>query len=300
MERKMTLKLAVIGFSEGNGHPYSWSAIFNGYEPSEMEGCGYPVIPRYLEQQIWPDAQINKARVTHIWTQDTQLSQKIAKATRIDHVVKDLQDLIGQVDAILLARDDAQNHLTFAKLFLDAGLPVYIDKPICLELDDLDRLYELQQYPGQIFSCSALRYAKEFQVSLAELTELGPLTHIHATVPKDWNRYAVHVVEPLLALAGDQGLITSHQQWWEGETCTNQYAWESGFQAVVSTMGQAACPLSLRLIGENAWKDLFFADTFYAFKAALNDFIDGVQSNSEHTDPGFMRKVVEMIELGKM
>ena len=26
----MTLKLGIIGLSEGNGHPYSWSAIFNG------------------------------------------------------------------------------------------------------------------------------------------------------------------------------------------------------------------------------------------------------------------------------
>ena len=33
----MTLKLGVIGLSEGNGHPYSWSAIFNGYDSVEME-----------------------------------------------------------------------------------------------------------------------------------------------------------------------------------------------------------------------------------------------------------------------
>lgn len=295
----MILKLAVIGLSEGNGHPYSWSAIFNGYEPSLMERCGYPVIPRYLEQQVWPDDQIMDARVTHIWTQDTQLSQRVAQAARIERVVKDMQDLIGQVDAVLLARDDAQNHLSFAKLFLDAGLPVYIDKPICLGLGELERLYELQQYPGQIFSCSALRYAREFQLSAAEQAELGPLTQVHAMVPKDWDRYAVHVIEPLLALAGEQGSLISNQQWLQGEVCTNHYAWESGFQSSVSTMGSEACPLSLRVIGEKGWKDLFFTDTFYAFKEALNHFVSGVKDRSERTDPLFMRKVVEMIELGR-
>jgi GFO/IDH/MocA oxidoreductase family protein len=295
----MRLKLAIIGLSEGNGHPYSWSAIFNGYEPIAMEACGYPVIPRYLEQQAWPDDQLQQARVTHIWTQDIQLSHHVAKAARIEHVVEDMQDLIGQVDAVLLARDDGKNHLSFAKPFLEVGLPIYIDKPVCLELDELDRLYALQQYPGQIFSCSALRYAREFQLTDAEKIALGPLTQIQAMIPKDWERYAVHVIEPLLALAGEQGCLISSQQWLQGETCTNHYLWESGFQATVSTMGAAACPLSLRVIGENGWKDLFFEDAFYAFKEALNDFVNGVIAKDERTAPLFMHRVVEMIELGR-
>ena len=45
------LKIGILGFTEGNGHPYSWSAMFNGYDPEVMEECGFPVIPRYLEKQ---------------------------------------------------------------------------------------------------------------------------------------------------------------------------------------------------------------------------------------------------------
>jgi len=66
----MTLRLGVIGLSPGNGHPYSWSAIFNGYNLQAMEECGFPVIPRYLEKQNFPDDGIQSAKVTHIWTQD--------------------------------------------------------------------------------------------------------------------------------------------------------------------------------------------------------------------------------------
>ena len=47
----MAIKIGILGFTEGNGHPYSWSAMFNGYDPAEMETCGFPVIPRYLEKQ---------------------------------------------------------------------------------------------------------------------------------------------------------------------------------------------------------------------------------------------------------
>ena len=39
------IKLGIIGMSDGNGHPYSWSAIFNGYNRDEMQKCTFPVIP---------------------------------------------------------------------------------------------------------------------------------------------------------------------------------------------------------------------------------------------------------------
>ncbi|WP_316346928.1 Gfo/Idh/MocA family oxidoreductase [Desulfuromonas acetoxidans] len=295
----MSLKLAVIGLSEGNGHPYSWSAIFNGYNPVPMEDCGFPVIPRYLEQQTWPEDCLMDAKVTHVWTQDKQLSNHIAQAAYIPNVVDNMLDVIDEVDAVLLARDDAENHLSFAEPFLNAGLPLYIDKPICLSVNELEQLYALEKYPGQIFSCSALRFAREFQLSEGDITEIGPLVQIHAIVPKDWDRYSVHVIEPLLALAGNQGAVREHQKWRYRDTCTNHYAWESGFQASVTTMGSLGCPLSLRVIGECGWKDLFFSDTFYAFKTALNCFVQGVFNREVMSDVAFLQKVVEMIELGR-
>ena len=30
------IRLAMLGMVDGNGHPYSWSAIFNGYDPEDM------------------------------------------------------------------------------------------------------------------------------------------------------------------------------------------------------------------------------------------------------------------------
>ena len=44
------MKLGIIGISEGNGHPYSWSAIINGYNKKKMEECKYESIPSYLKR----------------------------------------------------------------------------------------------------------------------------------------------------------------------------------------------------------------------------------------------------------
>lgn len=184
----MSLKLGMIGLSVGNGHPYSWAAICNGYSPEHMNACEFPVIPQYLAKQAWPDARIPGVEVTHIWTQDAELSLRVAKAALIAHVVEEPAAMLGQIDALLLARDDAMNHLAFATPFLEAGIPVYIDKPVALSRDGMDALYRLQKYEGQIFTCSALRYAKELMLSESDRERIGPVRHLQATTPKSWGK----------------------------------------------------------------------------------------------------------------
>ena len=119
----MTIKLGIIGCSIGNGHPYSWSAIFNGYNSLAMKASGYPIISEYLDKEDWPSVRILDAKVTSIWTQDISQSKHIAKASFIENVCSSLNELEESVDAVLLARDDAENHLKFAKQFLIAGKP---------------------------------------------------------------------------------------------------------------------------------------------------------------------------------
>ena len=60
------LRIGILGMTEGNGHPYSWSAMFNEYEKEPMEDCGFPVIPRYLEKQAPKTFGIEGAHITCI------------------------------------------------------------------------------------------------------------------------------------------------------------------------------------------------------------------------------------------
>ena len=41
----------MLGMIAGNGHPYSWSAIINGYDRAAMARCPYAGIPVYLGGQ---------------------------------------------------------------------------------------------------------------------------------------------------------------------------------------------------------------------------------------------------------
>ena len=88
------LKLGILGMSDGNGHPYSWSAIFNGYDIPKMSKCPFPVIPKYLALQDFPRDSIKNARVTHIWTQDKKISEDIASSSLIENIVDNYIDII--------------------------------------------------------------------------------------------------------------------------------------------------------------------------------------------------------------
>src|SRR5262245_55146653 len=123
--RKSAVRRGVAG--PGNGHPYSWAAIFNGYEPKAMASCPFSVIPEYLSRQRFPESAIQGAAVTHVWAQQRESAEHVAAAARVPRVVSDYRDMIGEVDGVLLARDDAERHYEMAAPFLDTGLPVYID-----------------------------------------------------------------------------------------------------------------------------------------------------------------------------
>jgi predicted dehydrogenase len=293
------LRLGIIGLSPGNGHPYSWSAICNGYEPIPMESCGFPVIPRYLEKRSFPADQIEGVKVTHVWAQETALARHVALAARIDTVVDRYQDMLGQVDAVLLARDDAERHVEFATPFLEAGMPIYIDKPLALTCAEGRHLFTMQRYPGQLFTCSALRYAREFQLSSVDRASIGEIRQIHATTPKDWDKYAVHVIEPALLLLGEDMAVLRTHCWREGESTTLAASVAGGRQLLVSALGAVAAPLALRVIGDKGWKDLVFHDAFSAFRSALQAFVDSVRARSPAISEGFVMDVVALIEAGR-
>jgi hypothetical protein len=292
------LRLGLLGVSEGNGHPYSWGAIFNGYDEVEMAGCPFPAIPRYLSEHRFPEEAIADALVTHVWTQDGSTSRQIAAACRIEHVVSDPGEMLGEVDAVLLARDDAERHEELAGPFLDAGLPIYIDKPLATNRAAARRLFARQTVEGQLFTCSALRYAAELRLDPAAREAIGPIRQVLAGAPKRWSRYAVHLIEPTLGLLGDPGAVESHSASVSGGAARLRVAWESGVEAELATLGAVEAPIAIRVIGERGERTLTFEDSFAAFKAALERFAAIARGEAEPIPEAEVLHVVELIELG--
>lgn len=294
----MVVKLGVIGLSAGNGHPYSWSAIINGYNPEVMKNCGFPVISEYLAKQTFPGDCIPNAEVTHVWTEDINLSKHIAKAANVLHVAEELTDMIGAVDAVLLARDDAENHATFALPFLNAGIPIYIDKPLAYSVDAAKKLFSNQKYNGQIFTGSALKYALEMQLPLEELDKIGKVHFIKAVVPKDWCKYSIHVIDPIVQFPINKGAIL-----WSAASkaaCIKNLTvgYSNNIVISIDTVGEIMAPIKISVYGANGHRELVFSDTFSAFKSALESFVNNVSSKKYDEITAFTLESVGLIELG--
>ncbi|MBA7556174.1 hypothetical protein ES705_48873 [subsurface metagenome] len=112
------IKIGMIGISKGNGHPFSFSSIVNGFNSIEMKKSGWKVIYDYLKERDESEFGFNKVKVTHVWTQNKYKTNHLAKAAKIENVVDKLEDMIPEVDGVIVARDDYKNHFKIANKFL--------------------------------------------------------------------------------------------------------------------------------------------------------------------------------------
>ena len=293
------IKLGVIGLSAGNGHPYSWSAICNGYDRKYMDECPFPIIPQYLYKQNFPESFISDAKVTHIWTQDRKISEHVARASKIENIVDDYHEMIGRVDGILLARDDAENHLEMSRCFLEAGMMIYIDKPLAFNTETANKIFSLAKFDDQIFSCSALYYARELEEALMEIPMLGDLNYVEAHTIKRWDTYSAHIIDPVLRIVGDKLKIkeVTRIKNYGVQGCLLQM--ENGFTVLLLAHENATISTgSIRVFGTKHDLAISFCDTFYSFREALKQFIQSVKQRRSTISKEHILTLVDWIERG--
>ena len=77
------------------------------------------------------EKRVRGVRVTHVWGETKAFAEEAAAAGKIPNIVKQPEDLIGQVDAAAVDHRHCKLHLPAAAPLLEAKLPLFIDKPFC-------------------------------------------------------------------------------------------------------------------------------------------------------------------------
>lgn len=270
------LRLAMLGMIEGNGHPYSWSAIINGYDPVAMACCPYPAIPKYLGRQSLADVGIEGARVTHIWTDDRDDAPKVAAASLIEHVVGEPRDVIGLVDAVIIATDDGADHARRARPFVEAGLPVFIDKPMATTLPELRQFARWNAVGGVLLSTSGMRYAPELR---CDFSILGDLRWITSFTCKTWERYGIHALEAAAPLLGSGFLSVQAHSVRGGDVM--QVTHSGGVHLTIGALHDAYGSFgAVHVYGTQGDLALKLQDTYNAFRGQLMAFIEMLRNGS--------------------
>ncbi len=286
--------------SEGNGHPYSWSAIFNGYDPVYMKDCPYPAIPTYLAERSFPEEGLSHlGEVTHVWTQDRSGSEHIAAAAKISNVVDEPFDMIGHIDAVLLARDDAENHYEMAIPYIQAGLPIFIDKPLALSVRDAKAIIDAEQFKGQIFTCSSLRYAKEMQITDTEKERIGGINYVEGSAMKKWETYAIHVIEPLVAQMPGRGIFLGVKDVKKNGARQVLVEWEN-LSAYIKITGSLPAPIQLTFFGDKGFVEKKFFNSYDCFKTSLEKFVYVAGGEQQNIDRKETLEIIEIIESARI
>lgn len=279
MSASSELRLAMLGMIPGNGHPYSWSAIVNGYEPDLMQQCPYPVIAAYLGRQPAGSVSIPGARVTHIWTDDPADAPRVAAASRIAHVVRNPEEVIGQVDAVLIATDDGNEHVSRARPFIAAGLPVFVDKPLAISMEDLGQFVAWRRGGARVLSTSGMRYSPEIADLESAAPGLGDLRWITSFTCKTWERYGIHALEAVYPLAGP-GFTTVRSAARQGSDIVHLHRGD-GVQVTIAAIEDAPGSFgAVHIYGTRGHQAFTLADTYTMFRSQLLAFIEYVRTGA--------------------
>ena len=270
---KPEIRLAMLGMIEGNGHPYSWSAIVNGYNPEEMAKCPFPVIPQYLAEVPLNTMRIPGARVTRVWTDDPADAPKIAAASRIEKVVARPEEVIGQVDAVIIGTDDGHEHVRRARPFVEAGLPMFVDKPLAINVPDLNQFIRWHNEGKVFLSSSNMRYAPETKQILRQKAQLGELRWITTCTSKTWERYAIHALEAIWPVLGP-GFLTVRAESRSGSDIaylTHGSGAQINLAAIYDAVGSYG---ALHVFGTKGNLAVTCWDTYTAFRNQLCAFVE--------------------------
>ncbi len=287
------IKLGIIGFTPGNGHPYSYSAIFNGFNKRYLDKyCEFKLIKEYLPKYCQKKNQIKKAQVTHIWTQDLNISKKIAKSSKIPFIVKNFEDLIGKVDGVIIARDDVDKHLFFAKPFLKKKIPVFIDKLLVSDFKQFNEFKKLAK-SSLFMSGSAMRY--NYQILKFNKKFLKGIKSIHGKSHSNIETYGYHLIEPIIILFGKRIKFVKYIDSNKDRDLI-QIFYQNGLNVILEFTNKLKLPIKLSMFSEKYDdKEIYFNDFYNSFKLMLEKFVLAIKQKRQilpRNDIYFINKLI--------
>ena len=278
------IRIGILGMTEGNAHPFSWSAMINGYDHDEMLKWTnelYPTIPQYLAKQPKETFGIPGVKVTHVCFtgyEDREMAENCARASFIPNVVTNPEEMIGQVDAIICATDIGSEHVERCRPFIEAGLPIFIDKPLTDNEEDLRTIVKWYNDGAHIQSSSSMRYVKSYEPFYKNHYELGNIRYIVSPMAKYWETYGMHAIEAMHPLLGqgfewvenlgdhDRAMVHLHHKDGCDVSIPMGYGFASNGLTIMAQYG--SCVLS-------------DGDSYYAFKKQLDVFVHYLRTGEE-------------------
>ncbi|MDR2116979.1 MAG: Gfo/Idh/MocA family oxidoreductase [Planctomycetaceae bacterium] len=187
-------RLGIIGTT--TSHVPAFVKILN--DPNASEPCnGFKVVAAY------PGGMPDNAGS---WNRVKQFADELEKQGIQLH--NTVESMLPNVDGVLLESVDGRPHLEQAKPVINAGKPLFIDKPMAASLADVLTIFRLaKEKKVPVFSASSLRFASGFQKVRKGESSVGKVIGCDVWCPCSLNDkhpdlfwYGIHGVEILFTL----------------------------------------------------------------------------------------------------
>ena len=197
-----------------------------------------------------------------------------------------IEEVAAKSDAIMILSVDGRVHREQFEAVAKSGLPVYIDKPLCVSSADAEQMQAVAQSSGsRLFSSSVWRFSRGLNESLSELGEGCSHAHLQGQWPLEdglhgWFYYGIHQVEMLYAAMGPGCQHVSCAQNGSSEVITG--FWTDGRVGTIATNHDERRPFSGWLLGAEKQVLIEVKDTKYdryqTFLASTLKFFNGGSS----------------------
>ena len=288
----------MLGMTDGNGHPYSWSIIINGrYNAEALAKCPYAAIIDYISKQPKNTLGIEDVEVSHVWTDNPEDAKLVAKVAEIENIVEDPKDVIGEVDAVLVATDIGSEHVERCRPFVEANVPIFVDKPLCDNFSDLKIFQQWIDEGKPIISSSAMRYCKEYEPYHQSTYELGDLRYINVTMAKSWEKYGIHALETLYPIVGPG--FTSIQNLGDKNRNIVHLHHSKGIDINIANVFDMIGGFGLvSLVGTKSGIQIKSNDTFYAFKKQLESYVHYLRTGVKPVPWEETKELMQLVAAG--
>jgi predicted dehydrogenase len=152
-----------------------------------------------------------RARVVAVWGETRAFAEKAAAAGEIPNIVKRPEEMIGEIDGVVIDHRHPKHHMPVARLFIEAQVPTFVDKPFSYGLRKGCEVIELARKKDvPITGYSVLPEQEAFRKNLLkQIREAGAIKSIFSTGPCDIRSryggiffYGIHQVGLILEAFG--------------------------------------------------------------------------------------------------
>ncbi|MCA1760525.1 MAG: Gfo/Idh/MocA family oxidoreductase, partial [Bacteroidales bacterium] len=157
------------------------------------------------------DKKFPGMEVLYVWGETDEFAKNAMEKGNIPNQVKDPNEMLGKIDALIVDHRHAKYHLEPAIPFIKAKIPTFIDKPFCYRAAEGQKFLQLAQKMGTpVTSFSSIAHSDATFDLKEQVKNMEGISQVIRTGPGDFDSqyggiffYGVHIVQPLMYVFGE-------------------------------------------------------------------------------------------------